>query len=113
VGRRDPADALEERLHHLGAGELEGLAVDPLLALQVVGLGGDPLAEGAVLVGPVTSLAVKAATILGSKSWKARRKPSRLASTVRQDRPAWNTSRLRRSNQPASPTGASPHSLSW
>src|SRR4029453_14627805 len=61
----------------------------------------------------VTSLAVKAATILGSKSWKARRKPSRLASTVRQDRPAWKTSRLRRSNQPASPTGASPHSLSW
>ena len=48
VRGRDPADALEERLHHLGAGELEGLAVEALLLLQAAPLAADPAGEGAV-----------------------------------------------------------------
>jgi hypothetical protein len=55
----------------------------------------------------------KAATIVGSNSRNAVRKAARLRRIVDQDRPAWNDSRLSRSNSSTSSIVGRPHSSSW
>jgi hypothetical protein len=60
-----------------------------------------------------TARGVMRATRAGAKSWKARRKPSRLRNTTAQLSPAWKASKTRNSKIFRSSWTGTPHSSSW